>query len=313
MIARLDAALVRSNRVAVLARTNAQLPPITAALGAAGVAVRRLVHGDGSVLGTTLQRVFRLPDANDLRQWAQDALENTAPDQPDDQLEPAQEIGRALLVFLRSQATGGGPAFRAWCEATDPFGRATAGVELLTFHAAKGREWHTVHLAGCETSLVPHRSATTGAARAEEARLLYVATTRATDELVIHWAQPARRLPAQADPAARGVREHDPATRAATERPDAAAAIDARGAAGATAPVARRRGAPGRPAPRTAVHRRGPGRYRRPSPGHRRGARRRHRPRRADLTPPDRRHPGRPDRRVDQSRSTITGAWSLGD
>jgi DNA helicase II / ATP-dependent DNA helicase PcrA len=62
---------------------------------------------------------------------------------------------------------------------------------LLTFHASKGREWHTVHLVGCETSLVPHRSATTNAARAEEARLLYVAATRATDVLVVHWA--ARR------------------------------------------------------------------------------------------------------------------------
>ena len=60
---------------------------------------------------------------------------------------------------------------------------------MLTFHGAKGREWHTVLLVGCETSLVPHRSATTNAARAEEARLLYVAVTRATDELIVNWAR----------------------------------------------------------------------------------------------------------------------------
>jgi DNA helicase II / ATP-dependent DNA helicase PcrA len=189
LIGRADASLVRANRVAVLARTNAQLPPIAAALAAAGVPVRRLVHGDGSVLGATLQRVFRLGSADDVRQFAQDALEHTDPDLPDDQLEPEQEVGRAILAFLRAQPTGTGPAFRAWCEATDPFGRATSGVELLTFHGAKGREWHTVHLAGCETSLVPHRSATTSAAKAEEARLLYVAATRATDELLVHWAR----------------------------------------------------------------------------------------------------------------------------
>ncbi|PIE31347.1 MAG: hypothetical protein CSA55_05990 [Ilumatobacter coccineus] len=64
-----------------------------------------------------------------------------------------------------------------------------AGVELLTFHAAKGREWHTVHLIGCETGLVPHRRATTVATKAEEARLLYVAITRATDRLTIHWSR----------------------------------------------------------------------------------------------------------------------------
>ena len=73
--------------------------------------------------------------------------------------------------------------------ASDPFGGDSPGVELLTFHAAKGREWHTVHLVGCETSLVPHRSATTRAAKAEEARLLYVALTRATDRLTVNWAE----------------------------------------------------------------------------------------------------------------------------
>jgi DNA helicase-2/ATP-dependent DNA helicase PcrA len=56
---------------------------------------------------------------------------------------------------------------------------------LLTFHAAKGREWHLVIVSGVESSLVPHRSATTAAERAEEARLLYVAMTRATDQLVL--------------------------------------------------------------------------------------------------------------------------------
>ena len=52
---------------------------------------------------------------------------------------------------------------------------SSTGVELLTFHAAKGREWHTVVVTGVETGLVPHRSATTVDAKAEEARLLHVA------------------------------------------------------------------------------------------------------------------------------------------
>lgn len=187
-IAHLDPSLVRSNRVAVLARTNAQLPPIARALGAVGVEVRELIHGAGSRLQPVIAQVYRLGDGPQLRTWAQDALEtDDNSSEPDDA--PQREVARALLDFLRAHPMGDGAAFRAWVDATDPFEESRQGVELLTFHGAKGREWHTVLLVGCETSLVPHRTATTNAARAEEARLLYVAVTRATDELVVNWAR----------------------------------------------------------------------------------------------------------------------------
>jgi DNA helicase-2/ATP-dependent DNA helicase PcrA len=81
---------------------------------------------------------------------------------------------------------GDGATFRGWVATTNPFDDAsTEGVDLLTFHGAKGREWHTVFVTGVETSLVPHKSASTTEARAEEARLLYVAFTCATDRLVV--------------------------------------------------------------------------------------------------------------------------------
>ena len=138
--------------------------------------------------------MYRIADPVGVRVWAQDALENsddgsapTAGHTVDD--ETTRRVGEAILDFLRSHPTGNGAEFRAWVDAEDPFDRGGPGVEVLTFHGAKGREWHTVHLIGCETSLVPHRSATTIAARAEEARLLYVATTRATDVLVVNWAR----------------------------------------------------------------------------------------------------------------------------
>jgi DNA helicase-2/ATP-dependent DNA helicase PcrA len=93
-----------------------------------------------------------------------------------------------VLDFLREHPLGDGAAYRSWVSTTDPFDlRDDRGVELLTFHGAKGREWHTVFATGVETGLVPIRAASTGAERAEEARLLYVALTRATDELVITW------------------------------------------------------------------------------------------------------------------------------
>jgi DNA helicase-2/ATP-dependent DNA helicase PcrA len=52
-------------------------------------------------------------------------------------------------------------------------------VELLTFHRAKGLEFHTVCITGLERGLVPISHADTPAERAEERRLLYVAITRA--------------------------------------------------------------------------------------------------------------------------------------
>jgi DNA helicase-2/ATP-dependent DNA helicase PcrA len=181
-IARLDRSLVRSSKVAVLARTNAQLPSIERALIAAGIDVRRASDGAGSRIQPIIAQVYRLDSGSLLRNWAQDALEAG-----DDT--PEADVARGVLDFLRAHPVGDGAAFRAWVEATDAFGQASPGVELLTFHGAKGREWHTVHLIGCETSLVPHRSATTNAARAEEARLLFVAVTRATDLLVVNWAR----------------------------------------------------------------------------------------------------------------------------
>ncbi len=62
-------------------------------------------------------------------------------------------------------------------------------VEVVTFHAAKGLEWPVVHVAGLEQGLVPIGHARTPAALAEERRLLYVALTRARDELHCTWAE----------------------------------------------------------------------------------------------------------------------------
>lgn len=58
-------------------------------------------------------------------------------------------------------------------------------MSVLTFHGAKGREWQAVVVCGAEEGLVPHASSTTTGQRDEEARLFYVALTRASDHLVI--------------------------------------------------------------------------------------------------------------------------------
>jgi DNA helicase-2/ATP-dependent DNA helicase PcrA len=75
-------------------------------------------------------------------------------------------------------------------------GRANAeeqdAVELATFHRAKGLEWESVCVIGIEDGYVPIVHATTTAARDEERRLLYVALTRASEQLHCSWARSRR-------------------------------------------------------------------------------------------------------------------------
>ncbi|MFN3218218.1 MAG: ATP-dependent helicase [Acidimicrobiales bacterium] len=96
-------------------------------------------------------------------------------------------------LVVDPEATGAG--FVAWVRATlggEAAGVGREGVEIATFHAAKGLEWRVVHLAGIEDGLVPIGRATTDAAREEERRLFYVALTRAHDEVHCTWAASRR-------------------------------------------------------------------------------------------------------------------------
>jgi DNA helicase-2/ATP-dependent DNA helicase PcrA len=62
-------------------------------------------------------------------------------------------------------------------------------VVLTTFHRAKGLQWHTVVIIGLSTGLMPLASARTTEAVDEERRLLYVALTRAEEELWCSWSE----------------------------------------------------------------------------------------------------------------------------
>jgi DNA helicase-2/ATP-dependent DNA helicase PcrA len=64
-------------------------------------------------------------------------------------------------------------------------------IVLSTFHRAKGLQWPCVFVIGLSEGLVPIGSARVEAALEEERRLLYVAMTRAEDELWCSWAREA--------------------------------------------------------------------------------------------------------------------------
>ena len=61
-------------------------------------------------------------------------------------------------------------------------------VTLATIHSAKGLEWDAVFVAGMHDKMMPISQAQTPAEVEEERRLLYVAMTRARDELTVSWA-----------------------------------------------------------------------------------------------------------------------------
>ncbi|MGH3367735.1 MAG: ATP-dependent DNA helicase UvrD2 [Nocardioidaceae bacterium] len=63
------------------------------------------------------------------------------------------------------------------------------GVTLASMHSAKGLEWPVVFIVGVHEGTVPIVYADTAEQVGEERRLLYVATTRARDQLAISWSR----------------------------------------------------------------------------------------------------------------------------
>ena len=181
---------------AVLARTHAQLPVLAEALRLSGVPHR--VRGEGDLLARPevrtamdlLRRSDRLLSAAlpDLRALAADTEAELGVE--------AEEVANLDLVVrcahdqLRLDTSASSRGFLAWLAATlqAEGGEGGDAVTLATFHAAKGLEWPVVHLTGLEDGFVPIAHARTRHDRTEEARLLYVAMTRAEDDLRCTWA-----------------------------------------------------------------------------------------------------------------------------
>jgi DNA helicase-2/ATP-dependent DNA helicase PcrA len=134
------------------------------------------------------------------------------PDEPADHsaADEARAHRDAVMEFGREylEAVGGVGTvaeFIAWLDvATSGSTSEAAGVDLVTFHRAKGLEWTIVFVTGLERGMVPISWATSEAARAEERRLLHVALSRAEDELHCSWAR-ARGVGSR-----RGAREPSP-------------------------------------------------------------------------------------------------------
>ena len=168
--------------IAVLTRINATADFIRQALNSAGIPVRSARRG--GAWGRAVAAASALTNRDALATWAADILdtgEYTADDA--DYL-----VAEQVRIFLDNNRSGSvdGRTFSSWLVTSADIAE-TDGVDVLTFHAAKGREWSCVVVAGMEKGLLPYRSARSVQERSEEARLAYVALTRAADELIITW------------------------------------------------------------------------------------------------------------------------------
>ena len=144
-----------------------------------------------------------------------DAVDEPAPNKERDR-DDARAHRDALLElgrdYLESVGVGGAGAgagsvneFATWLDTATAGGASDApGVDLVTFHRAKGLEWTVVFVTGLERGLVPISWSTTAPALAEERRLLHVALSRAEDELHCSWARSrssgSRRAPREPSP-----------------------------------------------------------------------------------------------------------------
>jgi DNA helicase-2/ATP-dependent DNA helicase PcrA len=174
----------RWGAIAVLARTNAQLEPVAAALERAAIPFRSRVTGEeGAAVRALLGEVGRATERGTLRAWLDehalgaDALSAAVQGAVEDLLlQDPDASGADLRVWLTTGGRGDGPLF----DGDD-------AVALSSFHAAKGLEWPTVIVVGAVPGLVPHSSARTPRALDEERRLFHVAVTRAQRDLIITW------------------------------------------------------------------------------------------------------------------------------
>ena len=117
--------------------------------------------------------------------------------------------------------------------------RDDSAITLMTLHNAKGLEYDTVFIVGCEDGAFPHMKALEEGGEEEERRLCYVGITRARRRLYMTWTRERRLF---------GRAEHNLPSRFVDELPEelvergssavgAGGLVGRRAAASAAAPV----------------------------------------------------------------------------
>jgi DNA helicase-2/ATP-dependent DNA helicase PcrA len=194
-ISAVAAAGVTPTETAVLVRVNAQLPAIEDALTRAGIGftVRGLRFFDRREIREARQLLRRVRPAEaggalvvaiERLFVEQLGLDDVAADAGNEGRERAASLELLLGIVEDLAAADPTVAIDAVLVELDrrhaaESAASTDGVNLLTYHRAKGLEWDAVYLPGLDEGLLPIRHAKEDEEVAEERRLLYVGITRA--------------------------------------------------------------------------------------------------------------------------------------
>jgi DNA helicase II / ATP-dependent DNA helicase PcrA len=191
------------DRMAVLSRINARSEPYEEAFAAAaipyqvrdGAFLRR--PGPRSVLAR-LRRVDATVDLVGAVRSVTDELGFDAETSPDSDEEATRQadLGRLRALAAEHAASLGEGAnaagFLGELERRFAADREGRGVQLMTYHRAKGLEFDAVFLPRLLDGELPFRSRRSEADPEEERRLLYVGITRARTHLFLSWPSDAR-------------------------------------------------------------------------------------------------------------------------
>ena len=201
--------------IAVLVRVNAQLVPLEAALTRAGIpyqvrgvpfyqrsevrgalaALRRMAGSTGQSARIRGDELTAEVEARWRRELGLEDAESAGRERGDEARERQASLDPLLAIVegaIEADPSADATNVLAELEARAAAERdgAADGVNLLTYHRAKGLEWDAVALPSLEEGLLPIRQAGEEPdAIAEEHRLLYVGITRAREHLLLSWAE----------------------------------------------------------------------------------------------------------------------------